>query len=145
MGNCFGKKVILPKQTCDNENQKQIGGATIEPTVTSTSLPPLQKTTPELEAVNDDEDECEKKKTVNVNNINGSTCFGGGGLGEGVKIRLVVTKEELKQILNLKKEMNYSSVEQLLEILRLSSRRRRYKSGMVNENWKPSLDSIPEH
>uniref|UniRef100_A0A5B7A6T3 Uncharacterized protein n=1 Tax=Davidia involucrata TaxID=16924 RepID=A0A5B7A6T3_DAVIN len=62
-----------------------------------------------------------------------------------VRIRVVVTRRELNQILN--NESNYSSVEQLLSAMKLRSRKVsqvRINDGGMNGNWRPALESIPE-
>lgn len=67
-----------------------------------------------------------------------------------VRIRLVVTQEELKQLLNYKKDSvsNSSSVEQLLSSLKSRSGRRvsadQIGTSTTDESWRPILESIPE-
>ncbi|XP_062104672.1 uncharacterized protein LOC133815931 [Humulus lupulus] len=66
-----------------------------------------------------------------------------------VRIRLVVTQEELKQILNYKKnkDSKVSSVEQLLSEMKLSRRSRVLEvdeKSSDHGSWSPALESIPE-
>ena len=88
---------------------------------------------------------------VNVDkdgDLGDETASKGGG---AVRIRVVVTREELKQILNFRKNINYSSVEQLVSALRLRARSRPDEGGTASTDggimcgsWKPRLGSIPE-
>lgn len=64
-----------------------------------------------------------------------------------VRFRIVVTQEELNQILNCKKHSKYFFVEQLLNAKKVSSRRItqvRTASRDAGGGWKPVLESIPE-
>ncbi|KAK9924544.1 hypothetical protein M0R45_032909 [Rubus argutus] len=67
-----------------------------------------------------------------------------------VRIRLVVTQQELKQLLNYKNDSvsNRSSVEQLLSSLKSRSGRRisadQIGTSTTDESWRPVLESIPE-
>lgn len=67
-----------------------------------------------------------------------------------VRIRLVVTQQELKQLLNYKNDSvsNRSSVEQLLSALKSRSGRRisadQIGTSTTDESWRPVLESIPE-
>nr|GMC77106.1 uncharacterized protein LOC7462054 [Ipomoea batatas] len=76
-----------------------------------------------------------------------------------VRIRLVVTREELRQILNGEESgPGYSSSEELLAAIKLGSRRRttssrirmddqRFSSSdgdVKSRKWRPALESIPE-
>lgn len=67
--------------------------------------------------------------------------------GEVLRLKVVVTQEELKQILNYKKDFKYSSVEQLVTAMKLR-RRSICEVGTdedgINSNWRPALESIPE-
>ncbi|XP_010276079.1 PREDICTED: uncharacterized protein LOC104610919 [Nelumbo nucifera] len=64
-----------------------------------------------------------------------------------VRLKLVVTQQELNQLLSYKKECKHFSAEQLLNLLKLRSRRRialvRVRDD-DNSAWRPSLESIPE-
>ncbi|CAH8261341.1 unnamed protein product [Arabidopsis lyrata] len=65
-----------------------------------------------------------------------------------IRIKVVVTKKELRQILGHKNGIN--SIEQLVHVLKDSGRnisRANYEEDEKeegNENWRPSLESIPE-
>lgn len=73
-----------------------------------------------------------------------------------VRIRLVVTREELRQILNGEESgPGYSSSEELLAAIKLGSRRssrkrmddQRFSSSdgdVKSRKWRPALESIPE-
>ncbi|XP_031106686.1 uncharacterized protein LOC116011273 [Ipomoea triloba] len=75
-----------------------------------------------------------------------------------VRIRLVVTREELRQILNGEDSGYSTSSEELLAAIKLGSRRRRTSSrirmddqrfsssdgDMESRKWRPALESIPE-
>ncbi|XP_011048784.1 PREDICTED: uncharacterized protein LOC105142721 isoform X2 [Populus euphratica] len=76
-----------------------------------------------------------------------TTSKGGGA----VRIRVLVTREELKQILDFRKNINYSSVEQMIGALRLRERSTDQVGAssdggviMSSSSWKPVLGSIPE-
>ncbi|KFK39484.1 hypothetical protein AALP_AA3G250200 [Arabis alpina] len=68
-----------------------------------------------------------------------------------VRIKVLVTKEELRQILGHKKGIN--SIQHLLHVLKDSGRNisRVYEEDiqeeeeLSDENWRPTLESIPEH
>jgi len=59
-----------------------------------------------------------------------------------VRIRVVVTLEELKQLLDCKDSFKQSSVEQLVSAMKL--RGRRVSADQVDDGWRPALESIPE-
>ncbi|EXB83384.1 hypothetical protein L484_001992 [Morus notabilis] len=69
-----------------------------------------------------------------------------------VRIKLVVTQEELKQILNYKSRSgsNFSSVEQLLSEMKIVRGRsvsevdKSDHGTIVHGSWSPTLESIPE-
>ncbi|KAL6143884.1 hypothetical protein ACLB2K_054579 [Fragaria x ananassa] len=100
-----------------------------------------------------------KKKTVRFN-LQEDEDDGGRGIKTGshdesksgaVRIRLVVTQEELKQLLDYKNDSisNRSSVEQLLSSLKSRSGRRvstdqNGASTTNNQSWRPVLESISE-
>lgn len=69
-----------------------------------------------------------------------------GSTGGGMRIRVVVTKEELKQILSQRnKDLKLSCVEQLAKAVRLREMMRIHEAvGSSNGSWKPALESIPE-
>ncbi|KAK7324794.1 hypothetical protein VNO77_28640 [Canavalia gladiata] len=67
-----------------------------------------------------------------------------------VRIRLVVTKQELKRILRNKTEnendAQYTSLEQLLSDMKLREKRvfEIEEKGRSISSWRPALESIPE-
>ncbi|GAV91120.1 DUF4228 domain-containing protein [Cephalotus follicularis] len=67
---------------------------------------------------------------------------------EVVRIRVVVTKKELKHILSYKKDFKCSSVEELVTAIKLSGRLISHvnetREEDVNDAWRPALESIPE-
>ncbi|KAJ0113007.1 hypothetical protein Patl1_02035 [Pistacia atlantica] len=67
--------------------------------------------------------------------------------GEVLRIKVLVTQEELKQILNYNKDFKYSSVEQLVTAMKLrrpSICEVGTNHDRMNSNWRPALESIPE-
>ncbi|KAF8046704.1 hypothetical protein N665_3498s0002 [Sinapis alba] len=62
-----------------------------------------------------------------------------------VRIKVVVTKGELRQILDHKKGIN--SIQHLAHVLKDSGRNisRAYEEEEQDENWRPTLESIPEY
>lgn len=67
--------------------------------------------------------------------------------GEVLRIKVLVTQGELKQISNFQKDFKYSSVGQSVAAMKL--RRPRVcdvgtNDVRINGNWQPSLDSISE-
>ncbi|KAL1197483.1 hypothetical protein V5N11_012062 [Cardamine amara subsp. amara] len=70
------------------------------------------------------------------------------GESKVVRIKVVVTKEELRQILGHKKGIN--SIQHLLHVLKDRGRNINRVYGEDeeeegDENWRPSLESIPEN
>ncbi|KAB1201965.1 hypothetical protein CJ030_MR8G005347 [Morella rubra] len=64
-----------------------------------------------------------------------------------VRVRMVVTLKELKQILDSEENTKYSSMEQLVSAMKLRGRRIcevRTSDAGVNSPWRPALESIPE-
>lgn len=60
-----------------------------------------------------------------------------------VRIKVVVTKGELRQILGHKKGIN--SIQHLAHVLKDSSRNISRAYEEEDENWRPTLESIPEN
>ncbi|CAJ1979048.1 unnamed protein product [Sphenostylis stenocarpa] len=95
------------------------------------------------------------KKKVKFMVQNGGTCEGERGCdgnycrSGSVRIRVVMTQEELKRILRCKDEaQQQTSLEQLLHAVKLRGGRISEVGGEYDDegmnSWKPSLDSIPE-
>ncbi|CAH8383556.1 unnamed protein product [Eruca vesicaria subsp. sativa] len=62
-----------------------------------------------------------------------------------VRIKVVVTKGELRQILGHKKGIN--SIQHLVHVLKDNGRNisKAYEEEEQDENWRPTLESIPEN
>ncbi|KAJ0051473.1 hypothetical protein Pint_02037 [Pistacia integerrima] len=64
-------------------------------------------------------------------------------------IKAVVTRQELKQILNYKSDMNYSSLDHLVTVMKSRGpwnhqlRINDEDEGVNNSNWRPALKCIP--
>lgn len=70
------------------------------------------------------------------------------GESKVVRIKVMVTKEELRQILYHKKGIN--SVQHLVHVLKdsrrsISTANEEEEKDLSDENWRPSLESIPEN
>ena len=63
------------------------------------------------------------------------------GRSGAVRIKVVVTQEELKRILSYEKDSQKTTLEQLLSAMKLRGRGK--YEGDTN-TWRPSLESIPE-
>ena len=63
------------------------------------------------------------------------------GRSGAIRIKVVVTREELKRILSYEKDSQKTTLEQLLSAMKL--RGRGEYEGDTN-TWRPSLESIPE-
>lgn len=146
MGNCLASsKIVSQNAMFEQRSHKadQMIEKTTRPFVPSTKIERGGKAKMvgfrlNEEAVNVDKD----------GDLGDETASKGGG---AVRIRVVVTREELKQILNFRKNINYSSVEQLVSALRLRARSRPDEGGTASTDggimcgsWKPRLGSIPE-
>ncbi|GMJ13407.1 hypothetical protein HRI_005009900 [Hibiscus trionum] len=125
MGNCF----TTNKTVYSNEATKDIGNVTVSE---------------ESDGLNT---KMKKKKKVES--------FRSGKRGESkngvVRIRLVVTQEELKQIImSSGKDLKQPSMEQMMRVLKLRGVRvseedgRRTRDGEFHGGWRPALESIPE-
>nr|GLL23006.1 uncharacterized protein LOC107759557 [Ipomoea trifida] len=136
MGNCMARKAVVVGEAEKKKNEAPIrdeGKSEEECRKSSTKEgTKLQKETVRFRV--DDEEERRKLGVV--------------------RIRLVVTREELRQILN-GEDSGYSSSEELLAAIKLGSRRssrkrmddQRFSSSdgdMKSRKWRPALESIPE-
>ncbi|EOY01467.1 Uncharacterized protein TCM_011341 [Theobroma cacao] len=66
-----------------------------------------------------------------------------------VRIRLVVTQKELKQILSSRKDLKHTSAEGLIRVMKLRGIRiseggRTSDDDGFHGGWRPALESIPE-
>ncbi|KAF5726448.1 hypothetical protein HS088_TW22G00126 [Tripterygium wilfordii] len=132
MGNCF------------TSNKIQVQEETIDPQVLQGSRSEIKK--------NVEGENIKKKKMVRFKLQEQGSCVDEGGHGQSkdgaVRIRVLLTKEELKQILNCKQGFKDSSLEQFLNVMKLRKRigilEARRSDGGFNGNWRPTLESIPE-
>ncbi|KAH1143975.1 hypothetical protein GYH30_034277 [Glycine max] len=91
---------------------------------------------------------CGMKKKVRLKTEDGEGSHHGDSASGPVRIRLVVTKEELKRMLRNRNENDpqHTSLEQLLSDMVLRDKRvfevEKY-GGSIN-SWRPGLESIPE-
>ncbi|MED6122162.1 hypothetical protein PIB30_037241 [Stylosanthes scabra] len=65
------------------------------------------------------------------------------------RIRLVVTKEELRRMVMEKDAEQYASLEQLLKDMKMREKRKseveeEHDDGGIMNSWRPGLESIPE-
>ncbi|KAL5730761.1 hypothetical protein ACHQM5_003553 [Ranunculus cassubicifolius] len=71
----------------------------------------------------------------------------GNKSSEYVTFKIAVTKDEQRKILNHKKDLRYSSVEELLEDMKVISRKItdvRTKGGETSQKWKLALETISD-
>lgn len=145
MGNCLASSKIV-SQNAMFEQQSNKAGKMIEkttrPFVPSTRIERGGKAKMVRFRLNGE---------VNIVDKDGDLGDETGSKGGGaVRIRVVVTRKELKQILNLRENIDYSSVEQLVRDLRLRERSRPDEGGAGTDGgimcgrWKPLLGCIPE-
>ncbi|KAL5573325.1 hypothetical protein UlMin_022922 [Ulmus minor] len=93
-----------------------------------------------------------KKKTVRFKLKDQDEEISGGRDSKSrvVRIKLVVTQEELKQLLDHKDGSRHTGVEELLNVVKLRGRRvlevnqSGFGSEIFNGSWRPALESIPE-
>lgn len=140
MGNCLSNKSLAQEEEVPKEAE------VVEQTKPSTAskLEPVKLV---------DGGQKKKKKVVRFKLEEDDTNVGTSSEGDSrsgvVRIRVVVTQKELKQILDCKEGLKYSSVEQLVNALNLRGRkisevRTSDEDEGINSNWRPALESIPE-
>ncbi len=146
MGNCLSNKSLaLVKKEEELPSEAEMVEQT-EPTFTPSS---------KLEASVKSVETKKKKKMVRFkleedNNVGGRRSDHSASRSGVVRIRVVVSKKELKEILDCKEGFKYSSVEQLVNAMKLRGRRisevrtSTTDQGGINSSWKPDLESIPE-
>ncbi|XVF85663.1 hypothetical protein PTKIN_Ptkin17bG0134400 [Pterospermum kingtungense] len=87
----------------------------------------------------------QKKKIVRFK-LDEENYVDGGKQGETkngvVRIRVVVSQEELRQILSSRKDLKQSSMEELVRVMKL--RGTRVSEDGFHGAWRPALESIPE-
>ncbi|KAF5746068.1 hypothetical protein HS088_TW06G00233 [Tripterygium wilfordii] len=127
---------------CLTSNKIQVEEETIEPQMLPMSRSEVKK--------NVEGDKIKKKIVRFKLQEQGSVDEGGRGESTdgAVRIRVVLTKQELKLILNCKQDFKDSSLEQFINAMK--SRKRinileaRTSDGGFNGNWRPALESISE-
>ncbi|KAK8529117.1 hypothetical protein V6N13_102048 [Hibiscus sabdariffa] len=155
MGNCFTSNKIASQNVHDNPNEahefiKEMGNVTVSN---------KEGAAEESDGVNKKKKKKRKRKVVRfkLNEENGVD-DGSGKHGESrngvVRIRLVVTQEELKQIiLSSGKDLKQPSMEQLVKVMKLRGVRVSEGGRTSNDDdddggfhggWRPALESIPE-
>ncbi|XVE85649.1 hypothetical protein DITRI_Ditri17bG0107300 [Diplodiscus trichospermus] len=148
MGNCLKSNKILaeneqdePQGSCQAEVIKET-----EKIITASNLGGAAKVA---------EIKSNKKKKVVRFKLNEENSVEGGKQGEPkngvVRIRVVVTQKELKQILSSRKDLKHSSMEQLVKVMKLrgirvseAGRRCDNDDDGFHGAWRPALESIPE-
>ncbi|KAG8498779.1 hypothetical protein CXB51_005211 [Gossypium anomalum] len=151
MGNCFTSNKILAENddpqgcSCNQPNQliKDMGDVTVSKSERAADGVKTNNNNMEKKTNNN------KKKVVRFNlNEKNSGDDRSGKQGESkngvVRIRLVVTQEELKQILSSKKDLRQSSMEQLIKAVKLRGVRVSEDGRTSDGAWRPALESIPE-
>ncbi|XP_041003191.1 uncharacterized protein LOC121248713 [Juglans microcarpa x Juglans regia] len=140
MGSCLSSEIRTAKQ--DKKEELPKGE---EEVVEQTESCPR----PESEPVKLLQADGAKKKMVRFklqeddDNVGrGSTDHGDSRSGV-VRIRVVVTLKELKQILN-SENFQYSSVEELVSAMKLKRSRTCKAKTSDGDSWRPALESIPE-
>ncbi|TQD87080.1 hypothetical protein C1H46_027355 [Malus baccata] len=109
MGNCLKSNNKISSQDYEkHETAKEI--ETLEATKTAMPLPSKLKHEKKSVRFNLQDDQEIGRCRGNISDDSKS--------GGAVRIRLVVTREELKQLLNYKKDSNHSSLEELLSSLK---------------------------
>lgn len=156
MGNCLrSNNKLLGEDINEQESRREFAQAVVLKQTRAISSSTTTSSPSKLE----DLKECKKKNKVRfrLQEDEQEDIIGGGGgglndpLGDSkngvVRIRLVVTQEELKQILNYKKNKDSSSVQQLLSEIRLRGRTSVLEVESKSDHhgsWSPALESIPE-
>lgn len=143
MGNCLTSNKILAQ----NDDQDEPQGCCSQPEATG-------KVTEAAEVSdgvknNITETKTKKKKVVRfkLNEENNVDRAKQGESKSGVvRIRLVVTQKELKQILSSRKDLKDSSMEQLIRVMKLRGTRicEADDDDGFHGAWRPALESIPE-
>ncbi|XWS20177.1 hypothetical protein CRYUN_Cryun31cG0077700 [Craigia yunnanensis] len=148
MGNCLTRNKILAQKDQDEPQgcrQAEVIGETGK--VTASNLEGAAEVADGVK-----KKKKKKKKVVVRFKLNEENNVDGGKQGESkngvVRIRLVVTQKELKQILSSRKDLKHSSMDQLIRVMKLRGTRIS-EAGRTSDDgfhgaWRPALDSIPE-
>ncbi|KAB2610630.1 hypothetical protein D8674_018662 [Pyrus ussuriensis x Pyrus communis] len=143
MGNYLRSNNKIPSQDYEkHETAKEF--ETLEATKTAIALPSKLKQEKKSVRFNLQEDQEIGRRRGNIPDDSNS--------GGAVRISLVVTREELKQLLNYKKDSNHSSLEELMSALKSRGTRVSEINGTSGDDksissgscWRPTLESIPE-
>jgi hypothetical protein len=134
MGNCLTNNKILAQDDHENYNDQ----AKVEKMKTSS---PSVK----FEARPRNEKCMKNKKKVRFDIQNDKGDKGGDGNSRSgtMRIRVVMTQEELKKMLSCKDEYENNTLEQLLGVMKLRGGKI-CKHDLNVYSWKPALESIPE-
>ncbi|XWS64109.1 hypothetical protein CRYUN_Cryun06bG0158700 [Craigia yunnanensis] len=144
MGNCLTSNKILAEN-----DQDEPQGCSQEEVIKETGK--VMASNLEGAAEVADGVEIKKKKVVRFK-LNEENNVDRGKQGESkngvVRVRLVVTQKELKQILSSRKDLKHSSMEQLIRVMKLRGTRIS-EAGRTSDDgfhgpWRPALESIPE-
>lgn len=87
-----------------------------------------------------------KKARFKIHDDRGARGSHGNSTSGTRRIRLVVTKEELKMMVSYKNDAQHTSLAQLLSYMKLREKRlseAEEHDGAMN-SWRPALESIPE-
>ncbi|XVE91752.1 hypothetical protein REPUB_Repub01dG0038400 [Reevesia pubescens] len=154
MGNCFTSNKILAQT---DQDEPQGCGSQADQVIKETGKV-MDSSLEGAAEVADDGVKIKKKKKVVRFKLNEENNVDRGKQGESkngvVRIRVVVTQKELKQILSSRKDLKQSSMEQLIRVMKLrGSRVISHKAGRTSDDdddgcfhggWRPALESIPE-
>lgn len=134
MGNCFANNKILAQ---DHESYIETKVEQMKTSSSSKLETPRKK-------------QCiEKKVRFKIENDDEGVLGSNGNCRSGtVRIRVVMTQEELKKMLSCKEDSQHTSLEQLLGAMKMrggqiSKVGSEYDDGGIN-SWRPALESIPE-
>nr|XP_004517088.1 uncharacterized protein LOC101495778 [Cicer arietinum] len=133
MGNCLTNNKILA-QDDDHENYND-QAAKVEKMKTSFSS--------KFEAPRKEKCMSKKKVRFEIQNDEDGDGRGSDGNSRSVRIRVVMTQDELKRMLSCKDENENTSLEQLLSVMK-SRGGKICKHDLGLFSWSPNLESIPE-
>ena len=151
MGNCLrssSNKVLA--EDIDEQESKMELAQTLAPKEFEHGRDAKKKNRVSFKLQEEEEDRHRHRDRDRDRDLCGTRRNSGNSRSGVVRIRMVVTQEELKQILDYKKsDSKFSSVEQLLREMRLRGRsvfqvEKNYGNCGINGSWSPALESIPE-
>ncbi|XP_045828523.1 uncharacterized protein LOC123920301 [Trifolium pratense] len=135
MGNCLTNNKILAQDDHENYNDQ---ARKVENMKTFSSS--------KFEARSRNEKCMKNKKKVRFdiqNDKEGDKGGDGNSRSKTMRIRVVMTQEELKKMLSCKDEYENNTLEQLLGLMKLRGGKIS-KHDLGEYSWKPALESIPE-